>query len=287
MIKLVKIIVYSNFFVSCCVVALTYRSLLLFNLPVSENVNLLILVGLATFFTYNFQRIVRFEQQPTSTYLLNSRLEWMYNNRNYLKSATIASTVFMLNAIFSLHFSGVLVLFLVGFIAIFYVIKFIPYKKKWLSLREIPYLKLFLIALVWSGVTVGLPFLNQKNLPVFSTNFYLILMQQFLFILAITIPFDSRDIEFDTTQNIKTLPILFGKKKAVLLSVLLLLVCIALSVFKWQNSPNEPHYVFWYESIAFLITTIIIIPTKNVQHELYYALFIEGTMLLLAFSVII
>lgn len=286
--KIIKIIVYSNFFVSLCTISLAYRSLVIFNLPVSENISLLIFVGLATFFTYNFQRIVRFKQQPISNHLLVNRLNWMYNNKKYLIIAIIISAIFSVKVIFNLHYYTLLILVFMGFLAIFYVIKIIPFKKKWLSLREVPYVKIFLITIVWGLTTVVMPFFNQDRLPpILSLDFYLILLQQFLFILAITIPFDIRDIDFDVKQNIKTFPILLGKKKAIIFAVILLLVCVGLSFYRWHFFLNAPNHVFLNENIAFLITALLIIPTLNEQRELYYALLIEGTMLLLASSVII
>lgn len=277
-------LLYSNLFVSFCAVALVYRSLILFNLSITENINLLILTGLTTFVAYNFQRIVRFEQQPIEENMQTQRLKWTYKYKNYLKIISIIVTVISVKLFFSLHLNAKIMLLFVGFISFFYVIKFIPINKKWISLREIPYLKLLLIALVWSVVTVVLPMFNQTNVPALSAQFYLILLQQFLFILAITIPFDNRDVAFDVAQNLKTLPVLMGKTNAVGISVALLIFCILIAFFQWFFVVKTT-YLF-YESLIFAISATLIIPTKKDQHEFYYALLIEGTMLLLAFSVL-
>src|SRR3546814_16434708 len=49
----------------------------------------------------------------------------------------------------------------------------------------------------------------------------------FLFVVAITIPFDIRDIYQDRYYGLKTIPVLFGERKAMVLSSLLLVAQMA------------------------------------------------------------
>ena len=54
-------------------------------------------------------------------------------------------------------------------------------------------------------------------------------MGRLFFILAITIPFDIRDLKYDKS-NLKTLPIIFGASKARLIGLLSLLVFEIISI---------------------------------------------------------
>lgn len=70
-------------------------------------------------------------------------------------------------------------------------------------LRNIPGLKLFLIAFSWAGITVLFP-LIQNYMSIRITD-WITFIQRFLFVLVITIPFDIRDINYDNNE-LKTLP---------------------------------------------------------------------------------
>lgn len=76
------------------------------------------------------------------------------------------------------------------------------------ALRQVPYLKLFLIALVWTLMGVCLPHL-WHDMTLNRTSVVLMLMR-FMFILAITLPFDIRDGVADKVQGIKTLAHVLG-----------------------------------------------------------------------------
>ena len=93
------------------------------------------------------------------------------------------------------------------------------------GLRTIPSLKLILIALIWSWVCVVTPQLLFFSHVDFSFSIIV-----FTFILAITIPFDIRDLNYDS-ENLKTLPQIVGSTVCVLIALSILLVLIFYSYF--------------------------------------------------------
>ena len=50
------------------------------------------------------------------------------------------------------------------------------------------------------------------------------LLERFLFVFAITIPFDIRDMEIDIKEGLKTIPVIMGKKKAMMIANILLVL---------------------------------------------------------------
>ena len=84
------------------------------------------------------------------------------------------------------------------------------------NLREIPGLKIVLIAFTWTYVVYLFPHINSGNQPsaLLSTGI-------FLYIIAVTIPFDIRDLELDSPRQL-TIPQLFGVRGAKFISVLFL-----------------------------------------------------------------
>jgi len=92
------------------------------------------------------------------------------------------------------------VLAIMGLFYVVYVVRFIPYNNKWLALRDIPFLKIFVIAFVWALVTGLLPLISSKDLIQINLQHILFLTKQFLFVVAITIPFDIRDMKYDVEK---------------------------------------------------------------------------------------
>ncbi len=120
-----------------------------------------------------------------------------------------------------------------GLLTLFYAIPFLKERK---NLRAVPGLKILIIALVWAGVCVLLPFLQYNKLS--SVDFGVEFLQKLLFIVAITIPFEIRDIPYDA-PGLATLPQQIGVSKAKLAGYLVLIVVLGLEFFhaemRFQN----------------------------------------------------
>src|SRR5690606_34051482 len=97
----------------------------------------------------------------------------------------------------------------------------------------------------------------------------------FLFVVAVTIPFDVRDIYQDRYYGLKTIPVLFGERKALVLSSVLLTVQMA-----WICVSNYPLDIrLALITASGICLFFILVPPIN-KNEYYYFLFLDGTMLL-------
>ena len=142
-------------------------------------------------------------------------LQWVGTKKVYLKWLTIISASIAI--VFMLLFTSFKVK-KVSFLLVLFVISLlyvIPIKRK--SLRELPGLKSFFIAFVWTGFVVVYPLMNEHVLPLPVFN----ILAFFCFFFALTIPFDIRDIQFDSPTQ-KTIPQVLGIKGSKLLAVVLL-----------------------------------------------------------------
>lgn len=280
--KLARIIIYSNFFVSLCVVALTYRTFLYFNLTPSNA--LLVLVFSATYFIYNFQRLIRVNQKEIDVKNIGFRMKWVYNNKQPIIFTIVLAAIMLVVSLFYLNIYTIIMLSIMGFFSVFYVVKIIPYHNKWLALRDIPFLKIFIIAFVWTLVTGLLPLVNNTQ----QLNFYhtLFLGKQFLFVIAITLPFDIRDMKYDIEKGIKTFPLVVGVKNTVLLGTLLLLGFVAVSSYEFLVLQIINLKLWIAEIFAILLVMMLLFLSKKQQPELFYSFIVEGTSLLLAITVI-
>jgi len=113
---------------------------------------------------------------------------------------------------------------------------------KW---REFPFLKAFLVALVWTIVLVILPNLMQAKLEIGNFTFM-------LFFYALTIPSDARDIKMDH-KKMKTLPQLIGKKRSYNIAILLLNLFVLFQSFSIEIKFTLVLFnTFWFSFIQYL-----------------------------------
>jgi 4-hydroxybenzoate polyprenyltransferase len=83
---------------------------------------------------------------------------------------------------------------------------------QWITLRQKPQCKIWLIASVWSLTVVGLPALNDW--PHLQWILLVRFLEHFVFILTITLPFDIRDYHQDLNAGLRTWPHQLGIQKA-------------------------------------------------------------------------
>ena len=228
-----------------------------------------------TFFTYNGQRLIRLRKKILKSNQLSERLKWVIRYQNLLGVSSVMLGIIGMVCTFFIHTKCWIIIIPAGFLSVFYVIPLLPFSAKSKTLREINFIKIFIIAIVWSFIIVWIPIIDsQHNFQ--NIKLYLALLQNFLFIVAITLPFDVRDIHFDKSTQLKTLPQLLGIKKTILLSELLLTGSVLLCFFL----PINIYHVIGL-STGYLITMIMILFTHPKRNELFYAGLIEGTVLIL------
>ena len=149
---------------------------------------------------------------------------------------------------------------------------------KGLRLRDLHYIKIFLIALVFSLVTVFLPVLEQQQ--TLSGIHWIILLERCLFLLAITLPFDIRDLQVDRHHSVKTIPQVLGTQATMRLALLLLGMEMLLLLYLQQSGVySEKGSLFSLGALA--LTAFFIYLSPRQQHDYYFSGLLDGTMLLL------
>jgi 4-hydroxybenzoate polyprenyltransferase len=152
------------------------------------------------------------------------------------------------------------------------------------SLRSIPYAKLFIVVTVWVLMTVliaiRLPELKRPEVT-------LVLLERVCFLLAITMPFDIRNMDRDRTRGIITFPSKFGWKKSLNLSYLFISAFAVAVLMGFLGVIHNSIEAVALESSA-LITFFVIRKSGPDSHAEHYAIFLEGTSfmqsLLICFS---
>lgn len=218
-INLFKNIVYANLWISIGALNLTLNFYVLND--IESNKNVLAFVFFSTLFSYNFQRLIKIKYKIN---LKGERVDWLKLNHKGIYIISIVALVGSLIYGIPLLKETWWLLLIIGSLTFFYVWKIPGLKGK--SLRDVPTLKIFVIAVVWVLFCVIFPALII-NVRIEKINLLLYSLSVFLFMISITIPFDVRDLDLDSKTK-KTIPQLIGEKKSSYLSVILLVISQAI-----------------------------------------------------------
>ncbi len=271
--KIVDFYIYSNIHVALAGFSMTKITLI--NFGISNNLTPLF-VAFSILISYNFIRFYEIKNNR-----LNWFKDWLFMNIKEILILLILSILGLgaISLFTDFNLKSLLILFPFAFMTFFYAIPLFKIGKLEVSFRNFPMIKIFSIAIAWAGISVFFP-LYEANYQ-FTSAVYLEFLQRILILLAITIPFDIRDIAADA-KSLKTLPQILGVNFSKVLGILLLfgfilmeifkenftyfgllvviLVSIITSLFLWFSSPNKSRYYtsFWVESIPIVWLGLLI-----------------------------
>lgn len=264
--RVLKFLIRSNLFISLGAVAFLMGASWLMKVPLLPWPYYL-LVGSATFWIYNLN--VFLLRLAGERHQGNSRLRWqkLYNWPMQL----LLLITLLLGVYGSLQMSLKEILWLIhlGLISVWYTLPYFqPNPRPW-QLRSIPLLKIFLIAYVWTGMSIGLTAI-YSGLPI--EHIILPFVGAFAFILAITLPFDIRDYKADQAFRLLTLPGSIGVRATKGLALILLIFCAVLYFFRL----SAPVYLF----LSLLPAGFLIFLTRPDKPWWYFTGLLDGCLLL-------
>ena len=142
-------------------------------------------------------------------------------------------------------------------------------------MRELPFLKIHLIAIIWVFTVGVFPLLNESN---FELNNWLLAITNYFYIVAICIPFDIRDVQLDDASQ-KTIPQIVGVSSAKMLGMLLLVVfLISVSIL---NESLSGDFLFL---VAIIVQVSLVYFTARTNKDYYYGGLIDGAIALLGIA---
>ncbi len=159
-------------------------------------------------------------------------------------------------------------LYMIPFIllTVLYTVPVFPNKK---NLRSVAGIKIFIIAIVWAGITVLVPLTYAEEAISFDMSIEMI--QRFLFIVVMMLPFEIRDLEYDD-EKLVTVPQKIGITKTKVFGSALLVLFLLLTAIKDELSPIEI-------LSTILVTTISLLflwGTDKKQSEYYCSFWVES-----------
>lgn len=269
----VALLINSNVFIALAALLLTVATQIQLNLGLEWHPYIFI-IFFATLFEYNLHRLITVLISKEA--LHSAKHEWVINNKLKFYGIVLFSLIgFSLSAV-QAEIKVLEIFAIIALLTVFYSLPVGTRSKRLFRLREIPYLKLFVISFVWSTTTILLPVIHASE-KINSFEVILMLLARFFFILAITIPFDIRDLAVDQKVGLKTIPIRFGEKKSILLSHVFLVVFMAISTIHYGLNKNG--LTVCALLISALITTYVLNSNKMKKNSWYYYGILDGMMI--------
>ena len=251
----------SSIHVALSVLALSFITLNVFDF--TFNKDLLLFVFFATITGYNFVKyygIAKWHHRRLT--------RWLKVIQIFSFLCFLAMCYFM----FQLPVKTLIIISVCGATTFLYAIPFLP-KKMYLdsnkNLRNISGLKVYVIAIVWAGVTVLLPLINNNH--DLNDDVWITFIQRFLFVIALMLPFEIRDLQFDDLK-LSTIAQKIGVKQTKISGMILLLVFFFLEFFKDEIRP----YQIQLTLIISFITMLFIAFSRKNQDKYYSAFWVEG-----------
>jgi 4-hydroxybenzoate polyprenyltransferase len=253
LIKGFEFYVKSNIHLAFSVTCLGGLSLVVSQDKVSENV--LIFIFSSALFSYNF---IKF-----STLFHNSQKDKIPKSILFI---SLVSFVIALGMLFTFSFIMKGFALIGSILVVLYSISFDGFSN-WRNKKG---LKIYLVALSWILLTVGIPLASDSF---FSISLFLKLsFIQFVYVWVAILPFEIRDVTIDSS-HLKTLPQQLGIYKTKILGIILLvlgascsllffgannemlfstlLIFVLLGMFLYYSDPSNSFYytAFWVEGI--------------------------------------
>lgn len=269
-------LLFSNIFMSLCAVA---QALVTFRLIDSKPVYSVIgLLFTSTLGLYNFSILLSKPKHPErSPY---KRVRWFFAHYRLMVTFTMISLLSLIPLFFLLSMESRILLIFLSVLSFCYSLPIFTVGDQKFGLRNIPGLKTFLISLVWTMSCVLLPVLEAQDLhlaDISMRDITLMIAKRFLFIFALAIPFDIRDLFSDRQAGLKTIPVAWGEKNAYLFCQVLLAGYIVL-LFLFRN--NGFSLDFFGLTTTALLMGWLIFKSKWEKNEYYYFFYMDGVLIL-------
>jgi 4-hydroxybenzoate polyprenyltransferase len=252
--KLFDFYIKSSFHLGVCVVSLYIISI--YKLQIDLNYYILTCLFSSTIVVYNFIKYA-------------STLPYYFFVQNApIKKIQIVSFFFGFFLLYSLFFLSFEALFFGFFLFLICVLYVFPINHSISNFRNRSKIKIFLVAICWSGSTVIFPFIESNNINYGDSM--LLFVQLFLFVIVCTVPFEIRDLKYDS-NDLKTIPQIYGTNNSKYISYVLIFIFFSISFISNGTSIDLISDLL----ISFVLVFIIYL-TKENQGKYFSSFWVES-----------
>jgi hypothetical protein len=245
----------SSIHVALAVYALLRITEIYLDVPYNSNLNYFIFFGTIT--GYNFVKYAGVAKLHHKSLTDSLKVIQIFSLLCFIAMCYFAYQVAINTLLFTLPFTLLTILYAVPFLSGFHK-----------TLREVSYLKIVVVALVWAGFTVLIPIIDSAIVLTFKT--YLLMLQRFLLVVVLILPFDIRDVKYDAI-SLQTIPKKIGIEKTKQLGLMVMVFCLILEyLMSTTNTMQTPFMLFFFLVILFLMRA------KIEEPNYYSSFFVES-----------
>jgi len=252
--KVFDFYIKSSLHLGLCVVSLYLVSI--FKQQIDINYYLIICLFCSTIIVYNFIKYA--STLPYYFFVQNAPIK-------KIQILSFISGCFFLFSLFFLSWNTLVVGSILFFVCLLYVF---PINHSISNFRNRSKIKLFLVAICWSGSTVFLPFIESSQ--IYYKDSFVLFFQFFVFVVICTIPFEIRDLKYDSNA-LRTIPQIFGIKKSKYISYVFILIFISISL---ENTTTRIDFIS--DILISFILFFIIYKTKKNQTKYFSSFWVES-----------
>lgn len=253
--KLVNFYINASIHVAFAVFAFLKITEIYFDLSYDKNIDYFVFFGTIT--GYNFVKYAGVAKLHHKSLTDDLKIIQIFSLLCFVVLCYFAYVISLKTLLFSIPFCLLTILYAVPFLSGFGK-----------NLRQISYLKIIVVALVWSGFTVLLPFVDSMQEITLNTVFFM--LQRFLIVIVLILPFDIRDVKYDAI-SLQTIPKKIGIAKTKRLGLLLMIFSLILEyLFATEAFVKTPFMIFFFLLILFLMRA------KITQSKYYSSFWVES-----------
>lgn len=245
----------SSIHVSLAIVAFAAVTLINFHVPVK--IDLLVFIFLATITGYNFVKYSGIAKLHHISLSANLR---------FIQIFSLAAFVGLVVCSFFQSLPVLLISAITGALTVLYALPVFSNNR---SLRGVPGIKIYVIAIVVAGVTVLMPLVDHVDL--LKRDVILEFIQRFLLAIVLVLPLEIRDLKFDMAQ-LQTIPQKLGVSNTKKIGYILILLVLLLEFIKAAVEIPEAISLL----LVGLITLIFLKRSKIRQSKYFTSFWIEA-----------
>ncbi|MBY5960019.1 hypothetical protein KUV50_17845 [Membranicola marinus] len=264
------IMLRSHLWLGICAVLCTWGTFVLLQRPVSFRYLGFVLVGTMTIYSLHSVLTQKSAQDAPAAV-------WPALVRGTLILGAVVTVILYL---FLNRINQLILLFPAG-MALLYV--FPVYRGK--RLKDFPFIKIIAIVLAWTTVTYWIP-VHSISHWWSETGFTYLLVDRLLFFFALAIPFDIRDIQYDQSHHLKTIPNTIGLHNSQNLALFALFLASGFMAMGMEalglDGPVKIGLL-----VVYLLLGAIIIQLKRLPGPKFYSWGIDGVLFLYGFVLLL
>ena len=227
---------------------------LYFELPYNKNLNYFIFFG--TISGYNFVKYAGVAKLHHRSLTKDLKIIQVFSFFCFLALLFYASQISLKTHYFTMPFTLLTILYAVPFLS--------GFEK---NLRAVSYLKIIVVAFVWAGFTVLIPLIEVGK--EISLEIVLSLVQRFVIVVVLILPFDIRDVKYDAI-SLQTIPKKIGVQKTKKLGLMLMIFSLVLEYVHTSNVLVKTPFM-----IFFFLLIVLLMRAKTYQSKYFSSFWVE------------